>query len=309
MNIIGILSGRFQPPHRGHLQLYNYVKDVVGRDNAYVATSDKIDPVKSPLSFHEKQQIWTRHGVPVDKVVKVANPYKSAEITHKFNPKQTAAIFFLSEKDAQRIPFAPKNGQPSYFQPYKGNENNTQPIEQHAYIAIVPTFKIDGRNISGTTVREGLGSLKYSEPQKRKFFQWVFGWFDIALFEMLVDKFTEAEKNKTSTTAKINEGNEKLKKLLRGIIRELTFPDPSGEVKPGDSKAERGAADAKKAALDDDPEVQRAEREKNRAELAATQKQLQFQDMQKKYRVKGVEQDKRDIEATRKKMKDLRLDI
>jgi hypothetical protein len=304
MNTIGIYPGRFQPPHRGHVKLYDYVKKIVGPDNAYVATSDKVDPVKSPLNFKEKQHIWTRHGVPIDKVVKVVNPYKSEEITHKFNPKQTAAVFFLSKKDADRIPFQRKDGQPAYFQPYKGNENKLLPFEQHSYIAVSPTYKIDGKIISGTTVREGLGSPKYTEPQKRKFFQWVFGWFDISLFEMLVDKFSKSEQSKSAEPeTPLKESHDRLKEILKGMIRELIFPSPAGEI---DTTAPLPDSDAAQKALEPGPEAEKKERERARQELDATKKKRAFQDSQKKYRLKGIEQDKRDIKATDAEIDDLR---
>lgn len=293
MQTIGIYPGRFQPSHRGHLRAYDYMKQIVGPNNAYIATSDKVDPVKSPLNFREKQQIWSRHGVSIDKIVKVTNPYKSEEITHKFDPKKTAAIFFLSQKDAERIPFVNKAGQPSYFQPYKGNENKLQPIEQHGYIAITPTFAIDGKKISGTTVREGLGSPKYTESQKKKFFQWVFGWFDVALFDLLVSKFTESEQNKSPAEKNVvNEIHHRLKEVLRGIIRELMFPEPEGIDSQENDK------DADQQSLEDDPESEKKSRELARQQLDTTKKKRAFQDTQRKYRLKGVEQDKRDLKNT-----------
>ena len=307
MNTIGIYPGRFQPPHRGHFMAYEYEKKIVGPNNAYVATSDKQDPIKSPLNFKEKQQIWTRHGVPIDKVVKVTNPYKSDEITHKFNPKQTAVIFFLSQKDAARIPFKRKDGQPAYFQPYKNNENNLQPFEQHAYIAISPTFKIDGKTISGTAVRKGLGSPKYTDAQKRKFFQWVFGWFDIALYEMMVSKFTESEQNKNaSPKSPVNENRNRLKEILKGIIRELVFPEPSGQ---SDLATDTGNTDISKTDIKHDPSAEKKAKELARKELDAMKKKRTFQDTQKKYRMKGIEQDKRDIKVTDAEISDLRKNI
>lgn len=299
--MIGILPGRFQPPHKGHLQAYGVVKQVVGPNNAYIATSAKTDNQKSPLNFQEKQQIWTKHGVPIDKIVKVVNPYKSEEITHKFDPKTTTAIFFLSEKDAQRIPYTKKDGSPSYFQPYKGNENNLKPIEQNSYIYVVPTFSVNGKNISGTIIRQGLGSAKYTEEQKKKFFQWVFGWFDIALFDLLSRKFTESETNQSSD---IKESREKLKTFMREIITEFVFSKPDGEedIPPADSTD-------KEKGTETDPKMDRERKELTKQKLEAAKKKREFQLKQKKYREMGAKQDRRDIDDTDDEIDTLRSEI
>lgn len=306
MNVIGIYPGRFQPPHRGHLKAYEYVKRIVGPNNAYVATSDKVDPEKSPLSYQEKQSIWTRHGVPIDKVVKVVNPYKSEEITHKFNPKNTAAIFFVSEKDSKRFPFKRPDGSPAYFQPYPKNNEQLEPIAKHAYIEVVPTYPIDGKKISGTKVREYLGSAKYTKEQKKKFFHWVFGWFDIGLFELLEDKFTEAEASAKKGLRPVEPV--KLKEIIDIPLDELTFSTPSGDSDL--SAVDKLDAEKQNATTDKaDPEAERAARDLARKQLDMAKRKRDYQTVQKKYRQKGIEQDKRDIQQTDAEINTLRTKI
>ena len=57
MKKIGIYAGRFQPPHKGHLDIYKQLKQVTGTDT-FIATSDKVELPDSPLNFQEKKQIW-----------------------------------------------------------------------------------------------------------------------------------------------------------------------------------------------------------------------------------------------------------
>ena len=50
---------------------------------------------------------------------------------------------------------------------------------------------------SGDLILRGI-SPKYTEDQKKKFFQWAFGWFDIGLFQELTNKFKMAHSTSDS---------------------------------------------------------------------------------------------------------------
>jgi len=244
MNIIGIYPGRFQPPHKGHLEAYNQLKRISGQ-NTYVASADpdkvqNSDKQKNPLSFKDKQQIWTKHGVPTDKIVEVKSPYIADEITKKFDSNNTAAVFLVGEKDRSRFPFKPKkDGSPSYYQPFKGNEQNLQSYKKHGYIifAPAPTLKIKGKDISATDIRSFLGAKKYTDKQKKIFFQYVFGWYDIALYEYLTEKFEEPKANS------MNE--EKLKKLIKYIMNEAEFATSVGATDTTNADARKSSAEQK----------------------------------------------------------------
>jgi FAD synthase len=81
------------------------------------------------------------------------------------------------------------DGKPQYYQPYKGNEHDLKSFEEHAYIAVMDDTHIQGKPISTTNIRDVLGSKRYNDNQKKKFFQWVFGWFDIGLYKLMIHKF------------------------------------------------------------------------------------------------------------------------
>lgn len=221
-NIIAIFPGRFQPPSLHHKKVYDWLVENFGKDKVYIATSDKVEMVKSPLSFSDKKLIWSKHGVPSDKIVQVKNPYKSEEITSKFDKNSTAVVFIFGEKDADRINSGiKKSGEQSYFLPYNGNENNLESYAIHGYFVKAPhiSIKIDGRELSGTLVRELLGSKKMSKELKINVFKKIFGWYDEYIYSLIVPKF-EVVTNET-TIPVLQESNSKTSNeicMIRNLI-------------------------------------------------------------------------------------------
>ena len=164
MNYLVIYPGRFHPFHLGHKASYDYLADKYGADAVYIATSDKQAPVTSPFNYSDKVEMMTKLGVPASHIVKVKNPYQATEITGNLSPEQredTALIFAVSAKDAERFNFNPKrDGSPSYMQPlpeYPGqpkSQRKLKPMTKCAYIDITPTvtFKVRGQDANSATV-------------------------------------------------------------------------------------------------------------------------------------------------------------
>jgi hypothetical protein len=164
MNYLVIYPGRFHPFHLGHKASYDYLVNKYGADAVYIATSDKQAPVTSPFSYSDKVEMMTKLGVPASHIVKVRNPYQATEITDNLTPEQkadTALIFAVSAKDAERFNFKPKrDGSPSYIQPlpeYPGqsqSQKRLKPMTKAAYIDITPTvnFKVRGQDANSATV-------------------------------------------------------------------------------------------------------------------------------------------------------------
>jgi len=134
-----VYPGRFHPFHKGHAAVYKWLNSKF--DNVYIATSNKIDPPKSPFSFEEKKQMMMHAGIPGNAIVQARNPYGATEITDKFDPDTTTVLYAVSEKDMAEDPrfqFKPKkDGTPGYFQPYG---SNMEPLSKHGYIITTPTF-------------------------------------------------------------------------------------------------------------------------------------------------------------------------
>lgn len=144
---IVIYSGRFQPFHRGHYETYNHLIDKFGKDNVFIATSDKHDGPKNPFDFSEKKRIMTTmFPIDADKVVQIKNPYVPTEILQKFDSNSTAYITVVGNKDKTR--FSGK-----YFKPY--TDEPTSGYVDSGYIYVAPPQK---NEISGTDVRRSLSS-------------------------------------------------------------------------------------------------------------------------------------------------------
>jgi hypothetical protein len=224
-NIIAIYPGRFQPFSKHHADAFAWLVSKFGQDS-YIATTDKVDPPKSPLNFSEKKMVIDKFGYGPN-VIQVKNPYKAEEITSKYNPEDTALVFMVGEKDMADDPrFAmkpKKDGSAGYFKAYEENEDNLQGFDRHGYLIVAPHVSHDIPGIgemSGTNVRKALSS-NVSEEEYKDMFISIFGWYDKKIADMLKRKFSNT----------LNENKLILETLIRNLIREggNVFKDKSGE--------------------------------------------------------------------------------
>jgi hypothetical protein len=150
MNYLVIYPGRFHPFHLGHKASYDWLTKQFGENNVYIASSSVQDPETSPFTFADKVAMMTKLGVPSGHVVNVKNPYQAKEITSTLSDDEkanTALVFAVSAKDAERFNFAPKkDGTPGYLQPVPANKKSMKPMTEHGYVAITPTvnFRVKG---------------------------------------------------------------------------------------------------------------------------------------------------------------------
>ena len=174
--VVAIYPGRFHPMGKHHAKTYMWLKSQF--KDAYVATSGKVDLPKSPFSFAEKKKIINSHGIK--KVVKVKNPYQSVEILKKYDPENTAVIFMVGKKDAQRL-----SGK--FFRPWKGKAEVG--YKEGAYTIIAPhvSLKVPGYGeMSGTAIRKALGDTSLDKKEKLKIFKGIFG--HTKNYDLIVDK-------------------------------------------------------------------------------------------------------------------------
>lgn len=196
-NIIAVYPGRFNPFALHHYTAFRWLQKQFGDNNCYIVTSNKVDPPKSPLNFEEKKQIISKYKLS-NRLIEVKDPYKAVELMSKFNPKDTAVVFMVGEKDMKEDPrfsMKPKkDGNPSYFQSYKKNKDNLEGFDKHGYLIVAPNVSLDipgYGEMSGTAVRTALSSVEDAEQYKTLFKQ-IFGWYDSKIASMIKEKFSQS---------------------------------------------------------------------------------------------------------------------
>jgi hypothetical protein len=172
--LLVIYPGRFQPFHKGHYAVYEYLTGKFGRNNVYIATSNKTDNAKSPFTFAEKAYFMQLTGVPADRIVQATQPYQIQSILSTgqvsvANPENTVVIFAVSEKDMAEDPrfsfAAKKDGSTPYFQPLT-DIKQTESMDKHGYIMTVPTFDF---TVAGAPMRSGTELRKlYSDADAKQ---------------------------------------------------------------------------------------------------------------------------------------------
>lgn len=182
--IIATYPGRFQPFGKHHAEVFKWIEKKFGKNNSYIATSNKVELPSSPFNFNEKRKIINKYGFK--NVVQVKNPYISSEIINKFDPLTTSVVFILGEKDYDRLKGS------KFFLPWK--DNPKYGYEEHAYLLIAPheSLKISGYGeMNGTTIRKSLGDQTISDKEKIKLFKQIFGYYDKNVYDMIVNKLKD----------------------------------------------------------------------------------------------------------------------
>ena len=206
MDTVVIYPGRFHPFHKGHKSVYDALVKRFGKNSVYIATSNKVDPPKSPFTFDEKRAMMALTGVDPSRVVQVKNPYQATEITDNYDPQNTIALFAVSDKDMAEDPrfsFKPRtDGQPSYYQPAS---KDMQGFDKHGYIITVPTlqFNVLGKPMRSASEFRANFAQADSETQKA----------------MITDLFGRYDPKTHSTMSqKINEQLERADQILDQLI-------------------------------------------------------------------------------------------
>lgn len=187
-----IYPGRFQPFHKGHRAVYDFLVKRFGRDNVFIATSNKVEPPKSPFGFGDKTRFMRLTGVHLDRVIETRDPYKAQELTSQY-PADTRLIFAVSEKDMAEDPrfgkWTKKDGTSGYFQPMPKKLSDMSPLTEHGYIMTVPTFNFTvlGQPMrSASEFRSQFANA--DEDTQRALFKDLFGAFDEETFRIMQQK-------------------------------------------------------------------------------------------------------------------------
>lgn len=186
--LVVIYSGRFQPAHKGHAQVYRSLVEEYPNADVYVATSNKVDE-KSPFNFVERKFLLEKAGIPADKIVQVVNTYSAKEITSKYNGDKDILIYVVSQKDADRFSFKPKkDGTLPYLQRLEEAEE-LQPMKDRGYVKVGKTFPFTvlGKVImSATKIRDLYKHV--SDPERKQIIIDLYNKFDQGIYNLFNKK-------------------------------------------------------------------------------------------------------------------------
>ena len=183
--IIAIYPGRFQPMGRHHKMAYEWLAKQFGEENTYIVTSDKVEPQKSPLTFDEKTKVIKKHGVK--NITKANNPFFPTEFLKKFDPQKTVIVMMVDVEDKPEL--LGMNRLMKYNKttvlPFKDLDN---PYVYHMFAPRISLQLGDFGQLSGDTIRKALGDREAKLAQLKERFKMAMGWFDPAIFNMLIAK-------------------------------------------------------------------------------------------------------------------------
>ena len=190
--VIGVFGGRFQPFGPHHYATYKWLAKQV--DEAYITTSNIKKPPRHPMNFKEKTRHMAKMGVPANRIVEEKSPYVADNLLKKFDSETTAVVYIFGAKDAGRLKGGKKkSGGSAYYQNYKKNKNNLLGFGEHGYFLEAPhvSVSVGGKEVSGTVMRELLGSPKIDDSERKKLFKQAFGYFDDGMYKMMTNKFSK----------------------------------------------------------------------------------------------------------------------
>ena len=182
--VIGIYGGRFQPFGPHHYKTYKWLQSKV--DEAYITTSNIKKPPRHPMNFKEKVRHMTKMGVKSKYIIEEKTPYVANNLSKKYDKDTTAFVYVFGAKDAGRL-----GGGGKYFQDYLKNKKNLKGYGENGYYLVAPhvSISVGGKEVSGTTMRELLGSDKFDDKERVKLFKKMFGYYDKGVFNMMTNKF------------------------------------------------------------------------------------------------------------------------
>lgn len=182
-----VYGGRFQPFHLGHYKAYQWLCKKFGRENVWIATSNKtnFDPKKdkvSPLNFRERKEIMMNlYGIPERRIVMCHNPaFSPEEVLKHYKNHDVAYVAAVGDKDGAR-----------YSSNYKKLSSDTEEVESLSpkkgpYYMEIPK---QSKGISGTEVRDAI--LNASDDDLETVFKKYFGKYDSMVARLLKTRFED----------------------------------------------------------------------------------------------------------------------
>jgi hypothetical protein len=191
LQLVVLYPGRFQPFHLGHGDVFRALQSKFGRDNVYIATSNKVEQPKSPFNFSDKSVLMHAAGIPSDRIIEVTNPYKLPE--PPFNPGNTIFIAAVGAPDRDRLrpDSVKKDGSPGYFKTFESLDKCTT-ADKHGYVIIADErqkiITINGQQVDvshGTPARAAWNAVRDNPKGRSEFLMQMYGRDDAELGRIL----------------------------------------------------------------------------------------------------------------------------
>jgi SAM-dependent methyltransferase len=195
--LVILYPGRFQPFHLGHKDVFTSLQNKYGRDNVWIATSNKTEPPRSPFNFSDKTILMNAAGVPTDRIIESTNPYK---LPDRFDPSNTIFIVAVGEPDKDRLRpnTTKKDGSESYYKSFVKMEDCTT-ANKHGYVIIAnerkKVIEIGKKQVDvshGDRVRDLWNSIRNNPTERQSFILQMYGRDDPEIGRVL-DKIQPAE--------------------------------------------------------------------------------------------------------------------
>ena len=183
-----------------HAQVFERLNSLYNDADVYIATSDKVEPGRSPFNFEEKKQIIASHGIDPDRVLYARSPYNWEELAQYFSDVENTVIFFaVGEKDMESNPrFKFDNiddkgvnqkikGGATYYQMINTYKDEPLPMNQRGYILKVPTISTEEEVASASAFRKAISTAPDKESAKL-IFNKQFKEFNNNVFELVYNK-------------------------------------------------------------------------------------------------------------------------
>jgi hypothetical protein len=230
--LVVIYPGRFQPFHLGHADVFSGLQNKFGRNNVYIATSNKVELPKSPFSFSDKTVLMHAAGIPNDRIIEVSDPYRPDDYVRalNLNLSNTIMLFAVGAPDAARlaidtvyteftptgrkskIPPGKKVGDPRPFKSFTKLQDCVT-ADQHMYVIIAnerqKTITLNGQPVDvshGTPARAAWNAVRNDPKLRSEYLLQMYGRDDAELGRIL-DKIPQTVTEDLVDTVKQAAGN------------------------------------------------------------------------------------------------------
>jgi cytidyltransferase-like protein len=211
--LVVLYPGRFQPFHLGHGDVFRSLQSKFGRDSVYIATSNKVEPPKSPFNFSDKTVFMNAAGIPSDRIIEVTSPYKLPE--PQFNPANTIFIVAVGSPDRDRLrpDSVKKDGNPGYYKTFESIDKCAT-ADKHGYVIIADErhklITVNGQQVDvshGTQSRAAWNAVRDDAKARSEFLMQMYGRDDAELGRVL-DKIPQTVAEDAAGVGVVKNGND-----------------------------------------------------------------------------------------------------